>query len=77
MGIWGGTAGQQFDPCYHLACDTYFNNSDIALDQLSNAAAHAVLTFAMTTSAVNGTDKGKGSGQYKGKLPYFGSRLQR
>ncbi len=21
--IWGGTAGQQYDPCYHLACDTY------------------------------------------------------
>ena len=20
--IWGGVAGQQFDPCYHLACDT-------------------------------------------------------
>ena len=25
--IWGGTAGQQFDPCYHLACDTYENDS--------------------------------------------------
>ena len=21
--IWGGTAGEQFDPCYHQACDTY------------------------------------------------------
>ena len=21
--IWGGTAGEQFDPCYHLACDTF------------------------------------------------------
>ena len=20
--LWGGTAGQQYDPCYHLACDT-------------------------------------------------------
>ncbi len=20
---WGGTAGEQYDPCYHLACDTY------------------------------------------------------
>ncbi|MBM7805907.1 Zn-dependent M28 family amino/carboxypeptidase [Geodermatophilus bullaregiensis] len=24
--IWGGTAGEQFNPCYHLACDTYENN---------------------------------------------------
>ena len=21
--IWGGTAGEQFDPCYHQACDTF------------------------------------------------------
>ncbi len=30
---------------------------------MSDAAAHAVLTFAMTTSAINGTSKGKGAGQ--------------
>ena len=23
--LWGGTAGQQYDPCYHLACDTFGN----------------------------------------------------
>ena len=23
--IWGGTAGEQYDPCYHLACDTFDN----------------------------------------------------
>lgn len=42
---YGGTAGQQYDPCYHLACDTYANNSDTALDQMSDSAAHAVLLF--------------------------------
>lgn len=56
--IYGGTAGEQYDPCYHLACDTIDNNSDEALDQMSDAVAHSVLTFAMTTSSVNGTDKG-------------------
>ena len=56
--IYGGTAGDQYDPCYHLACDTFDNISLEALDQMSDAAAHATLTFAMTTSAVNGTDKG-------------------
>ena len=25
---WGGTAGAQYDPCYHLACDTFANNSN-------------------------------------------------
>ena len=23
--IWGGTTGEQLDPCYHLACDTFAN----------------------------------------------------
>ncbi len=58
VAIYGGTAGDQYDPCYHLACDTFDNISLEALDQMSDAAAHATLTFAMTTSAVNGTDKG-------------------
>ena len=29
--IWGGTTGAQFDPCYHLACDTFANNNAHAL----------------------------------------------
>ncbi|HEX2049420.1 MAG TPA: M28 family peptidase [Actinomycetota bacterium] len=44
--VYGGTAGAQFDPCYHLACDTYDNNSDTALDQMSDAIAHTVLVYA-------------------------------
>ena len=42
---YGGTAGAQYDPCYHLACDTYDNNSNTALDQMSDAVAHSVLLF--------------------------------
>jgi Zn-dependent M28 family amino/carboxypeptidase len=44
--VYGGVAGQPYDPCYHLACDTFANNSDRALDQMSDAAAHAVHVFA-------------------------------
>jgi hypothetical protein len=35
---------------------------------MSDAAAHATVTFAMTTSAVQGTDKGKalGHGKFQG-----------
>jgi Zn-dependent M28 family amino/carboxypeptidase len=45
----GGTAGQQYDPCYHLACDT-FSGTDTqlalrGLDQMSDAVAHSVLLF--------------------------------
>lgn len=73
--IYGGTAGIPYDPCYHLACDTYDNNNNTALDQMADATAHAVLTFAMTTSAVNGTDKGKGGGA--SKFEYQGSLLKK
>ena len=66
--IYGGTAGLAYDPCYHQACDTIDNLSQDALDEMSDAAAHATLVFAMTTSAVQGTDKGKalGHGKFKG-----------
>ena len=60
--IFGGTAGVAFDPCYHQACDTFANMNNAALDQMSDAVAHAVLTFAMTTSAVNGSGQGNGNG---------------
>ena len=52
---WGGTAGDPFDPCYHQACDTYANVDLIALDEMTDAIAHGILTFAMTPSAVQGT----------------------
>ncbi len=52
--IWGGTAGAQFDPCYHQACDTYANNNDHALEVNADAVAFAVFTYAHSTEAVNG-----------------------
>jgi Zn-dependent M28 family amino/carboxypeptidase len=57
---WGGTAGQPYDPCYHLRCDTFANNNDRALDVNSDAIAYAVLQFAMNTEVVNG-QRGKGN----------------
>ncbi len=44
--IYGGTAGEAFDPCYHQGCDDIFNLSTRALDQMSDAAAHATITLA-------------------------------
>jgi Zn-dependent M28 family amino/carboxypeptidase len=58
--LWGGTAGQQYDPCYHLACDTYANNNNFALDVNSDAVAFSMLQYAMSTSDVNGVN-GKGN----------------
>nr|WP_244501293.1 M28 family metallopeptidase [Streptomyces sp. TP-A0874] len=39
---WGGQAGAPFDPCYHSSCDTTENIDDTALDNNSDAIAHAV-----------------------------------
>jgi Zn-dependent M28 family amino/carboxypeptidase len=52
--IWGGSAGAQFDPCYHLACDTFVNNNNHALGVNADAVAVSVLTFAYSTETVNG-----------------------
>ena len=52
--IWGGTAGAQFDPCYHLACDTFANNNNHALSVNAKSIAFAALTYAYSTEAVNG-----------------------
>ncbi len=62
--IWGGTAGAQFDPCYHLACDTFANNSDHALNVNSDAIAFAVLTYAYSTETVNGVPGARVPGNF-------------
>ena len=54
--IWGGTAGDQFDPCYHQACDTIDNVSLEALDVNVDAIAYAIYNVAATTEAVNGVE---------------------
>ncbi len=74
--IYGGTAGVAYDVCYHQACDTIANINLTALDQLSDAAAHAVYAFAMTTAAVNGTAKGKANG-LQAQLEYWGPLARR
>ncbi|CAN5662396.1 aminopeptidase PaaP [soil metagenome] len=44
--IYGGEAGKPYDACYHRACDDLDNLSREALNELSDAAAHATATFA-------------------------------
>jgi Zn-dependent M28 family amino/carboxypeptidase len=52
--IWGGQAGEQYDPCYHLVCDTIDNLSMEALDVNVDAIALAVLAYSYSTESVNG-----------------------
>ena len=50
--IYGGTAGIAYDKCYHQACDTMTNLSTAALNEMSDAAAHATLTLAKSKSGL-------------------------
>jgi Zn-dependent M28 family amino/carboxypeptidase len=63
--IWGGTAGEQFDPCYHLACDDFDNIDLHALDVNSDLIAFAMLTFAYSTESVNGVPGKKVPGNFR------------
>src|SRR5205085_11045614 len=58
--LYGGVAGVAYDHCYHQACDTIDSINDTSLDQLSDAAAAAVITLAQSTTSVNGV-RGKGN----------------
>jgi Zn-dependent M28 family amino/carboxypeptidase len=48
----GGRAGQPYDRCYHLPCDTVRNINPAALGRVAGAAMHAVRAFARDTSRV-------------------------
>jgi Zn-dependent M28 family amino/carboxypeptidase len=50
--LFGGTAGEPYDPCYHQACDTFDNVSLEALDVNADAVALATLTYAKSTRSL-------------------------
>lgn len=50
--IYGGTAGQPYDACYHQACDTIANINNTVLDQFSDAVANSVIVFAQRRDPV-------------------------
>ena len=44
--MYGGTAGEPYDSCYHEACDDISNLNIKALNEMSDGVAHATLTYA-------------------------------
>ncbi|ROR92655.1 M28 family metallopeptidase [Nocardioides aurantiacus] len=55
--IYGGKAGVAYDECYHQACDDIDNINVQALDQMSDAVAHAVYTLSTSTKSINSQAK--------------------
>ena len=62
--IYGGTAGEAFDPCYHAACDDISNIDPVVLEQMADAIAHSTATFAETKTKHHG-GKGHGKGHWR------------
>ncbi len=52
--LWGGTAGDPFDPCYHQACDNLGNVDRVALERNMQAAAWATGIYGYSTEDING-----------------------
>ena len=49
----GGTPGQAYDPCYHLACDTIDNVNRPFFEEMAAAAAHAMVETAMLPTGLS------------------------
>ena len=74
--LYGGTAGEAFDPCYHQACDDIENISERGLNQMSDAVAHAVNYYAYSLKFIprpTEAPKAKHKRAYKSK--YLGDSL--
>ena len=49
---WGGQADEEFDPCYHEACDRLDDVDRVALGRFTDAVDASLRRFASTTSAL-------------------------
>ena len=63
--IFGGTAGEPYDPCYHQACDTTANVDEVVLGEMADAIAHAVFTFGAVKTSGWGHHDWKKWGDWK------------
>jgi hypothetical protein len=68
------TAGIAFNPCYQAARDTHSNVNLDAPDEMTDAIAYGILTFAMTSSAVEGTGKGQQVERLRPDVPRLARR---
>jgi Zn-dependent M28 family amino/carboxypeptidase len=75
--IFGGTAGEWYDACYHQACDDITNLSTRAINQLGDGAAHAVGVLALSKKGLYGDAKRATSSAKLAKSHTHGHALAR
>jgi len=74
---YGGTSASAYDACYHAACDNLSNLNRAALEEMGDAAAHAILTFAEPRSLRQAPTQlagNIGDSRDCGRLPVFRDR---
>ncbi len=75
---YGGAAGLAYDPCYHQACDTFFNTNDTALNQFSDVMAHVITTYGNDTDGIGQTEEVSARKTTKGRsAPFAGPHALR
>jgi aminopeptidase Y len=67
--IYGGTAGEPYDSCYHAACDTFANINNVVLDVNADAVALATLTYSKSTRSLGVGDAQRAQAQAKAAAP--------
>ena len=88
--IYGGIAGEPYDPCYHEECDTYESvtgfppglptlagNGTVSLDQMSDGAAHATWHFARKKDPLGDTEDATTKRMKPYRLDYRGPEQTR
>ena len=81
--VYGGTAGEPYDACYHQACDSIAapnnNLNDKALAELGDAAVHAIWTLGKTKTGfyADGSRMAMAQAFSKDSVEYWGSELIR
>lgn len=75
--IYGGTAGEAYDSCYHQACDDLGNLNLQAFDEFSDAAADAVATLAMRPADLTDNQPQTLAKRAPAKLPFTGPEAAR
>ncbi|MFC5745802.1 M28 family metallopeptidase [Actinomadura rugatobispora] len=75
--LFGGTAGQPYDPCYHQGCDTITNISDTALKVNLGAIAHSALTYAYSKDLPGPATRPAAAGTAKASADHHDGSLTR
>lgn len=75
--LFGGNAGEWYDPCYHQLCDNVGNNNMTAWELNTKLVAHSVATYAASFKGFpeRGPSTLQVSDKYEQKAKYRGSRL--